>query len=148
GAAYHRQAQRSRSDDFGIVGANGGRNHHHRRVLHMRGFMADENFDAAAFEALRVIAFLRVGALHFVAEIVQYLGDAAHADAADADEMNSADIKRKLMCQWQGIDGVHAAASLRTSQVGRGCDTASGSSCESSPSMADKTSEASFSAAS
>ena len=32
----------------------------------------------------------QVAALHLIAEIVQYLGDAAHADAADADEMHAA----------------------------------------------------------
>ena len=32
-----------------------------------------------------------VAALHRVAEIVQHLGDAGHADAADADEMDGAD---------------------------------------------------------
>jgi hypothetical protein len=37
-----------------------------------------------------------VGALHLVAQIVQHLGDAAHADAADSDEMHKADILRHL----------------------------------------------------
>jgi hypothetical protein len=39
-------------------------------------------------------------ALHLVAEIVQHLGDAAHADAADADEVDDADVER---------NGPHAA---------------------------------------
>ena len=36
-----------------------------------------------------------VGALHLVAEIDQHLGDAAHADAADADEMHRPDLARQ-----------------------------------------------------
>src|SRR5690606_18262452 len=43
-----------------------------------------------------------VAALHRIAEIVQHLGDAAHADAADAAEMEGADGKGQ---------GSHAAVS-------------------------------------
>ena len=39
----------------------------------------------------RVGAVGEVAALHLVAEIVQHLGDARHADAADADEMDQSD---------------------------------------------------------
>ena len=41
---------------------------------------------------LDVGAVRHVGALHRVAEVGQDLGDAAHADAADADEVDRADI--------------------------------------------------------
>src|SRR5207247_1829496 len=34
--------------------------------------------------------------LHHIAEIHQHLGDAAHADAADPDEMNRADVTRQF----------------------------------------------------
>jgi hypothetical protein len=39
-----------------------------------------------------------VGALHGIAEIDQHLGDAAHADAADADEMDRSDLARQSHC--------------------------------------------------
>ena len=51
--------------------------------------------DALVAQALDVGAFGRVGALHRVAEIAQHLGDAAHADAADADEVDGADLARQ-----------------------------------------------------
>ena len=50
-----------------------------------------------------------VRALHAVAEIDQHLGDAAHADAADADEMDRSDVARHLHavasfpCRWSCV---------------------------------------------
>src|SRR5690606_21667211 len=46
-------------------------------------------------------AFGKIGALHAVAEVVHHLGDAGHADAPDADEVNRADV---------GADALHPAA--------------------------------------
>ena len=61
--------------------------------------MADRDRDAALAQPLDDIAFGDVRALHLVAEIVHHLGDAGHADAADADEVDRADIgaRRLLM---------------------------------------------------
>src|SRR5712691_9798856 len=53
--------------------------------------MADRHRNAEAGQPARIGAVDQVAALHPVAEIVQYLGDAAHADAADPDEMNGSD---------------------------------------------------------
>ena len=47
-------------------------------------------------QALDVGAVGDVGAADGVAEIGQHLGDAAHADAADADEMHRADVARQF----------------------------------------------------
>src|SRR5579883_632586 len=49
--------------------------------------IADGDQHAEIAQPLDVGALGLVGALHHVAEIDQHLGDAAHADAADADEM-------------------------------------------------------------
>jgi len=57
--------------------------------------MADGHRDAGVAQPLDVGALRLVGTLHGIAEILQHLGDAAHADAADADEMDGADIERK-----------------------------------------------------
>jgi hypothetical protein len=46
--------------------------------------------DAGIAQALHIGAVGDVAALHLVAQIVQHLGDAGHADAADADEMDPA----------------------------------------------------------
>src|SRR6185312_7516205 len=58
--------------------------------------VADEAFDALRAQALHVGAVRLVGTLHAVAEIGEHLRDAAHADAADADEMHQADRFRHL----------------------------------------------------
>ena len=50
-----------------------------------------------------------VRALHLVAQDVHHLGDARHADAADADEVDRADV---------GADAPHAGA--RSAGIGRG----------------------------
>src|SRR5690606_13416062 len=56
--------------------------------------LADEDPDAEALEPLHIGAVGEIAALHRVAEIVHDLGNAAHADAADADEVNVADVER------------------------------------------------------
>src|SRR5476651_2319016 len=53
--------------------------------------MADLNGDAMTDQAPHIGIVGKIAALHLIAEIVQDLGDAAHADAADADEMNRTD---------------------------------------------------------
>ena len=64
--------------------------------------MADRDRDAEPAQALDVGVLGDVGALHAMAEVVQHLGDAAHADAADPDEVDAARIDRQ---------GPHARAS-------------------------------------
>ena len=61
--------------------------------------MADEALDALVAQPLHIGAVGLVRTLHRVAEIVQHLGDAAHADAADPDEMDEADRLRHLHCR-------------------------------------------------
>src|SRR5271155_2923023 len=47
-------------------------------------------------EAFDVGVVARVRALHLVTDIEQHLGDAGHADSADADEMNGAKLARQF----------------------------------------------------
>ena len=76
----------------------------------MLGRMAEENSRAEAREALGDGVGLEVRALHLVAEIEQHFGDAAHAGAADADEVDEVDAAHAI---------VHAAlASRRHAQIG------------------------------
>ena len=73
--------------------------------------MADRDRDAGLAQLFDDIAFGDVGALHLVAELVHHLGDAGHADAADADEMDRADV---------GAHRLHHAGTLRPARaVGR-----------------------------
>ena len=57
--------------------------------------MADGDLDAQFAQALDVGALRRVRSLDLVTEIVHDLGDAAHADAANADEMKGTNLEGK-----------------------------------------------------
>ena len=96
GAPHHRQALRARGDQFGIVALDGGGHHHHVGAVEVLGLVADGDLDALVAQALDVGAVGDVRAVHGVAEIGQHLGDAAHADAADADEVDRADVARQF----------------------------------------------------
>src|SRR4030081_3438191 len=61
----------------------------------MPGLVADRDLDALVAQPADIGALGGVGALYGVAEIAQDLGDAAHADAADPDEVNGPDLARQ-----------------------------------------------------
>ena len=61
---------------------------------HVGGVMADEDLRPQLLQPLGIGRALGVGALHDIADAQHDLGDAAHADAADADEMDRADVER------------------------------------------------------
>ena len=75
-----------------------------------------DDLDAVLAQPLDIGAVGRVRALHGIAEIVQHLGDAAHADAADPDEMDGSDLARQshgflviLVLVMPGlVPGIHA----------------------------------------
>ncbi len=92
GAAHDGNAGFERGGDFGVVALDRGRGHHHRRLAEILRGMADHYLDPALAQALDDIALGNVGALHAVAEVVHHFGNARHADAADADEMDRADV--------------------------------------------------------
>ena len=58
--------------------------------------MPDGDFHALVAQPFDVGALGLVGALHHIAEIHHHLGDAAHADAADADKMHRTDVARQF----------------------------------------------------
>ncbi len=95
GAPHHRDAQRARLHQFRIVALDGRGHHHDTGAGHIVGGMADGDGNALVAQPLDVGALGDVGAAHRVAEIVQHLGDPAHADAADPDEMNGSDFPRQ-----------------------------------------------------
>src|SRR5262249_38013382 len=70
--------------------------------------MSDSDIDTHGLEAEHIGVFGDIRTPHPVAQIVHDLGNATHADAADADEMNGADIKRDAGGHF------HCAASLST----------------------------------
>ena len=62
--------------------------------LDIRRVVADQAADVAGAQAIEIGAVLQVAALHGVAAGMHHLGDGAHADAADADDMHEAGLLR------------------------------------------------------
>ena len=94
-APHHRNALGTRGEQFRIVALDRGGHHQHVGARDVLRPVADRDIDALLAQPHHIGAFRCIGALHRVAEIAQHLGDAAHADAADADEMNGADLARQ-----------------------------------------------------
>ena len=100
-AADHRNALFEGFDHFGIVALDCGRCDDHRGIADVFGGMADHHLDPALAQSFDDIALGNVAALHGIAQVVHHLGNPGHADPADADEMDRADI---------GADRLHAMA--------------------------------------
>ena len=96
GAPHHRQALGARGHQFRIVLLDGGGDHQHVGAVDVLGLVADGDLDALVAQPLDVGAVGHVGAGDGIAEIGQHLGDPAHADAADADEMHRTDVARQF----------------------------------------------------
>src|SRR3546814_8239294 len=86
--------------------------------------MADEHRNAELVQALDARVLGDVAALHGIAEVVQDLGDPAHADAADADEVDGSDVERKLS-HAAALRAVEAVVAWRSTRSARR-STASG----------------------
>ena len=78
--------------DFGIVGANRRADDNHFGAGDVVGAVAFEDDRAERGQTLGDRRGLQVGAGNLVAEVEQDLGNAAHADAADADEVHALDF--------------------------------------------------------
>ena len=87
-----------------------------RGIAEVVGRMADGHRNAGLAQFLDDIAFGHVRALHLVAEPVHDLGDARHADAADADEVDRADVGAQRLL----MRGLPPAKSVRTRGVSSG----------------------------
>jgi hypothetical protein len=96
GAPHHRQAPGACRAELRVAALDCGRHDNDGSVPEILGGVADRDLGALVTQPLHVGRVGCVRALHRVAEIDQHLGDAAHADAADADEMDGADIGRQL----------------------------------------------------
>ena len=96
GAAHHRQPPRAGGDEFGVVALDGGGDDNHVGAVDVLRLVADGDRDALFAQALDVGRVGNVRAAHAVAERLEHLGDAAHADAADADEVHRPDVARQF----------------------------------------------------
>src|SRR5205814_7863318 len=105
-APYHGNEARARRHHLGIIGLHCRGDHHHLGVGQVLGLVADLHENAELLQPVYIGAVNEIATLHGIAEIVQDLGDAAHADAANADEVDLADVERQRL---------HAAASATAS---------------------------------
>src|SRR5690606_34805767 len=79
--------------------------------------------DAEPAQPLDVCVLGLVATLHAIAEIVQDLGDAAHADAADPNEMDETDVERKgphAAASWPGVIRDSALRAVLSAPLPRG----------------------------
>ena len=84
-----RDLARPRLDDFRILLVDGGAGDHHSRSHHVGGGVALKNRRAQRGQPVGNRRAAQVGAGDGIAEGQQDLGDAAHADAANPNEMNA-----------------------------------------------------------
>ena len=106
GAAHHGDAGLQRGGHLGVVTLYRRAGNHHRRIAKVLGLVPDEHGDAARAQAFHHIALGDVGALHPVTQIGHHLGDTGHADAANAHEMDRADIGANTLHQYVSVSGV------------------------------------------
>ena len=104
--------------DFGILLRHGARGDHHVGVADVFGGVADHHARAQLRQPLGDRVRLEVAALHFVAEVHQHFGDAAHAAAADADEVDAMDAAHAIAhaassCSRQTARELFGGARLR-----------------------------------
>src|SRR5580658_5715431 len=92
GARNHGDFQPIRLNHLNVVGPHSGRDHHDVRAVHVFRLMAFSNRGAEIPQPLRDGRNLQVGAGNGVARGKQNFGDAAHAAAANSDEMDALEI--------------------------------------------------------
>ncbi|SOY49839.1 hypothetical protein CBM2585_A160381 [Cupriavidus taiwanensis] len=90
-ARHHRDALAARGQYFGVVAADGGRHHHRVGAAHVGSVMAVHDGGAQRRQAPRGGVVAHVRARDLVSQVQQDLGDAAHAGAADAHEVDVLD---------------------------------------------------------
>ena len=116
GAADQGQAAAAGLDQLGVIGLDRRRIDHGGGGPQIAGLLADEDAGTQLFKALGIGAGAGVRALHRIADPQHDLGDAAHADPADPDEVDGPDV------EGRGPSAVHprrpsaATASTRSAR--------------------------------
>ena len=95
GARNDRNFRARGFQEFGIVAANGGTGDHHMSALNLLGTMAlvDQRAEVGQPVGDRREPRIRTG--YGISQGEQYLGDAAHANTADTDQMNAFEIVKR-----------------------------------------------------
>ncbi len=96
GAANDRQALGARRIELRVARFHGGGDHDEAGAHQVDRIVPDKHADALAAQAPDVGALLLVAALNRVAFGMHDLGDGAHADAADAEDVNRAHVEGHL----------------------------------------------------
>jgi len=104
GALDHRDMTRARGGDFRIVALDRGRNDHRVCAFDVLRLVADHHRHALVAQALNIGPVRNVRAAHIVTERPHHIGDAAHADAANADKMHNARAEGQAHLDRRRID--------------------------------------------
>ena len=96
-ARDHRNLQPARLLHFGILVVHGRADHQRPRAGHVGGGVAFVDARAQRGQPLGDGRQLQIGPADLVAEVQQHLGDAAHADPADAGEMQVLRTKKHFL---------------------------------------------------
>ena len=91
GARHYRNALLERQRHLGVGSIDRAGHYQHIGTGNVTGLMADENLRTEALQTLGTGRHLEVRAGHLVTQVEQHLGDSAHADPADTDEMDATD---------------------------------------------------------
>jgi len=106
-AGYDWDVQAAGFDDFGILLSDGGTDDDHFGTGYVLRAVSLEDCGAQAGETLRSGRILEIRPGDSVAEVEQNLGDTAHADATDTDEMNplnSSEHESTVGREFAGMD--------------------------------------------
>jgi len=77
---------------LGIIWADGGREDHHLRIVHILRGVAKGNTSAQPLKTFRDRAAFNIRTGDGEAQVQQHFGNATHPDAADAHEMDSLNL--------------------------------------------------------
>ena len=96
-APDHRQHALACGENFRVFGFDRRRNDDDPCLAQVLGAVAHFDFDTEAAQTVYIGVLRDVAALDFIAKVMYHFSNAAHADAADADEVNNADV------EWHGL---------------------------------------------
>ena len=96
GPAHDRQSLGAGGVLFRVAILDRGRDHDDLGAFEVFRLLPDEDARAQGFQPLGDFRGFQVRALHFVAMVQKHLGDARHADTADADEMDGPQLGRQF----------------------------------------------------
>src|SRR5690606_21948247 len=89
GPAHHRNAQIPRRQQLGVVGTDGGGDHHYAGSGHLLGLVAQVDGGAHGRQPIGDRVMGDIGAGNGIAFVDQHFGNTAHTGTADADKVDT-----------------------------------------------------------